>query len=81
MTAGGITSTTVGEVVLVMHQRNYHGKNKKMHSSPQIEKYKNVVDEKSSKVGCGQNMTALNKHKIPIYIIYIDKYAMYIESC
>ena len=33
-TAGGFTSTTIGEIILIMHQCDYHGKNKNIHSSP-----------------------------------------------
>jgi len=40
-----------GPIILIMHQYAYLGKGKTIHSSGQIEYYKNAVDDKSSKVG------------------------------
>ena len=40
VTAGGVTSTTNGEVMLIMHQYAYHPKCAAIHSSAQIEHYK-----------------------------------------
>ena len=40
ITAGGVTSTTEGKVILIMNQHVYHGKNKTIYSSPQTEFYK-----------------------------------------
>ena len=51
-----------------MHQHACHGKNKTTHSSPHIEHYKNVADDRSIKVGGGQHITTLDKHKIPMSI-------------
>ena len=48
---GGVTWTITGEVMLSMHQHVHYGKNKTAHSSPQIENYKNIVDDLSIKVG------------------------------
>ena len=36
VTTGGVTLTTSGEVIVIMHQHACHGKNKTIHSSPQI---------------------------------------------
>ena len=51
-----------------MHQHAHHGKNKTTHYSPQIDHYKNIVDDCSIKVGGGQHITTLDKHKIPMSI-------------
>ena len=67
-TAGGVTSTISGEVMLIMHQYAYHPKCATIHSSAQIEHYKNVVDDRSIKVGGGQHITTLDGYKIPISI-------------
>ena len=36
VTAGGVTLTTSGEIIVIMHQHACHGKNKTIHLSPQI---------------------------------------------
>ena len=66
--AGGVTATTTGEVIVIMHQHACHGKNKTIYSSPQIEHYKNIVDDCSIKVGGGQHITTLDecKNSMPI---------------
>ena len=67
-TAGVATSTITGEVILIRHQHADHGKNKNIHSSPQIEHCKSIVDDRSIKVGGGQCIATLDKYKIPISI-------------
>ena len=39
-----------------------------MHSLPQIEYYKSIVDDFSIKVSGGKHITTLDKHKIYLYI-------------
>ena len=41
---------------------------KTINYSPQIEYYKNIVDDHSIKAGGGQHITTLDKHKIPMSI-------------
>ena len=36
VTAGGLTTTTKGEVIVIIHQHAHHGNNKIVHSSPKI---------------------------------------------
>ena len=33
VTSSGVALSTSGEVIVIMHQHDYHGKNKKIHSS------------------------------------------------
>ena len=47
-----------------MHQHVHHGKNKTINSSPQIEIYKNEIDDMSIKVGDVQRVITLDKHKV-----------------
>ena len=54
--------------MLFVHQCACHGKNKTIHSSPQIDHCKNIVDDHSIKVSSGQHITTLDKFKIPISI-------------
>ena len=49
-----------------MHQFTYQEKNNTIHSSPQIEYYKNVVYDKYIKLSDIQCMNTLDKHKITI---------------
>ena len=58
-----------GEVIVIIHQHKCHGKNKTIHSFPQIEHHKNIVDNLSIKVGVGQHFTNLEKHKNPMSIL------------
>ena len=64
VTAGDFTLTNSGEVIVIMHQHLCHGKNKTSHSSPHIEHCKNTVDDRSIKVGGGQQITTLDNYKI-----------------
>ena len=50
VTTLGVTSTITSEVVLIMHQHSCYGKSKTMDSSPHIENYKNMLDNRSIKV-------------------------------
>ena len=68
VTAGGVTLSTSGEVIVITSQRPYYGKNKTIHSSPQIEYYKNTVDDRSIKLGGSQHVTALDNYKLPMLI-------------
>ena len=54
--------------MLIMHQYAYHPKCAAIHSSAQIEHYKNVADDRTIKVGGGQHITALDNYKTPISI-------------
>ena len=66
---GGFAMSTSGEVMFIMHQHAYHGKNKNIHYFPQIEHHNNTVDEMSKKVGGCQHMTILDKCKPQMSII------------
>ena len=68
VTAGSVTLTTSGEVIIIMHPHACHRKNKTIHPSPQIEHYKNKVDDRSIKVGGGRHMTTLCNYKLPTSI-------------
>ena len=50
-TAGGVTLTTSGEVIVFMYQDVHHEKNKSIHYSHQIEYCNNKVDDISIKSG------------------------------
>ena len=68
VTVGGVTITITGEVTVIMHQHVCHGKNKPIHSSPQIELHKSIVDDCSIKFRCVQHIATLDKHKTPMSI-------------
>ena len=61
----GLTSIVTVEAMLIIHQCAYHSKN---HSSHQIECHKNIADDRSIKVGSGQNIYNLDECNIYIYI-------------
>ena len=68
VTSGGVTITITGEVTVIMYQHECHGKNKNIHYSPQIDHYKNIIDDRSIKVGDGKHIATLDKCKIHISI-------------
>jgi hypothetical protein len=55
-----------GEVIIVMHQYAYTGKGKTIHSSGQLEWYKQEVDEKSIKAGGKQRIKTLDGYVMPL---------------
>ena len=71
ITAGGVASTISGDVIVIMHQYECHGKNKTVHSSPQMGHHKNKVDDRSIKVGGIQHMNTLENYKIALSIMNV----------
>ena len=53
VTVGGVVPSQRGEVIAIMHQYAYLGEGKTIHSSGQLEMYKNNVNDKSLKVPGG----------------------------
>ena len=60
VTAGGVTMTQHGEVIIILHQYAYTGKGKSIHSAAQLEWFKNDVNDKSIKVAGGLQRIATN---------------------
>jgi len=52
--------SNIGPIILIMHQHAYLGKGKTIHSSCQIEYYKNAVSDESSKAGGKQHIVTLD---------------------
>ena len=67
--AGAYIETNLGPRILVMRQYAYHGINRTIHSSLQLEHYKNKVDDKSIKAGGRQCITTPDNVVIPLDII------------
>jgi len=68
VTAGGVVNTQKGEVIAIMHQYAYVGKGKTIHSCGQLEAHKQVVHDKSIKVGGKQRIETLDGYFIPLNI-------------
>ena len=66
VSAGGVTTTLQGEIIIIMHQCAYCGKGKTIHSSGKLEWFKN--NDKSIKVGGFQRILINNGYLIPINI-------------
>jgi len=64
--AGAVVETQRGPVIAIMHQYAYMGEHKMIHSSAQIEHYKNKVDDRSAKVGGSHCITTLDGYMIPM---------------
>ena len=58
--ACAVASNVTSEVIVIMNQYSYQGKNKTVHSSPQTKHCENKVDDRSIKVGSGQHVTSLH---------------------
>lgn len=69
VTCAGVMQTQQGEVIAIMHNYAYTGRGRTIHSSAQLECYKNDVNDKSTKVNGGmQRITTLDGYIIPIHI-------------
>jgi len=64
-TAAGVATSQSGEVILVFHQYALHGRGKTIHSSSQLEHYKNVVNDRPLKLGGTQSITTNDGHTSP----------------
>jgi len=65
-TVGGGVNTQNGEVIAIFHQYAYTGKGASIHSSPQLEWYRNKVSDRSIKVGGLQRIETADGYVIPI---------------
>jgi hypothetical protein len=68
VTAGAVVKMQRGEVIIILHQYAYTGKGKTIHSSSQLEWYKQEVDNRSIKVGGKQHIKTLDGYVIPLDI-------------
>ena len=67
VTAGGIIPTQRGEVIAILHQYAHNPMGKTIHSSIQLEHFKNAVDDRSSKIkGATQSIRTLDGYVIPL---------------
>jgi hypothetical protein len=68
ITAGVVTHSNHGPVILIMHQYAHSGKCHSIHSSPQLEWNGIDVDNKSARVGGKQRLGTFDGFSIPINI-------------
>ena len=67
LSAGGVVPTQRGEVIVILHQYAYMPTQKTIHSSTQLEHFKNAVDDRSTKVqGATQSITTVEGYVIPL---------------
>ena len=70
VTAGGVVSSQRGEVLVILHQYAYVPQGKTIHSSIQLESFKNKVDDRSTKVAGGtQSITTLEGFTFPLNFV------------
>jgi hypothetical protein len=66
-TCAGLTKSTTGPVIVILHQYAYTGKGATIHSSAQIECFGNIVDDRSRKVPGGkQHIVTNDGHILPL---------------
>ena len=69
VTAGGVVKSQRGPVIAILNQYAYVGRGRSIHSSGQLEWYKNEVNDRSIKVGGKQHITTLDGYIHPINIV------------
>jgi len=69
VTCANVVQTQHGEVLAVYHNYAYTGKGRTIHSVPQLEAYKQQVDDKSIHAGGLQRLTTVDGYIMPIDII------------
>jgi hypothetical protein len=67
-TVGGVVTTQKGPVVAIFHQYALLGKGPSIHSSAQLEHYKNNVNDRSLHLGGLQRVKTLDGYVIPLNI-------------
>jgi hypothetical protein len=68
VTAGAVTHSNCGPVILIMHQYAHSRKGHSIHSSPQLEWNGVNVDDKSARVGGKQRLVTFDGFSLPINI-------------
>jgi hypothetical protein len=68
VTAGAVTHSNRGPVILIMHQYTHSGKGHSIHSLPQLEWNGVDVDDKSARVSGKQQLVTFDSFSIPINI-------------
>jgi hypothetical protein len=66
ITAGEVTQSNRGPVILIMHQYAHSGKGHSIHSSPQLEWNSVNVDNKFARVSGKQRLVTFDGFRIPI---------------
>ncbi|EEC44015.1 predicted protein [Phaeodactylum tricornutum CCAP 1055/1] len=68
VTAAGFVESHKGPIIVIMHQYAYLGKGKTIHSSAQLEHYRNTVEDRSRNVGGQQRIVTLDDYIIPLHV-------------
>jgi hypothetical protein len=68
VTAGAVTETNRGPVILIMNQYAHSGKGHSIHSSPQLEWNQVDIDDKCRRIGGKQRLLSLDGFSIPMNI-------------
>ena len=67
--ASAVAQSQNGPVIVIMRQYAYHGQGRTIHSSAQVEHFKNKVDDRSMKVGGTQCIRTNDGFVLPLDII------------
>ena len=76
VTAAGVTKSQRSNIIVILHQYAYVGKGTSIHSSPQIESYKNAVDDRDIKAGGKQLIKTVDNYVIPLNVKCLAAYAV-----
>jgi hypothetical protein len=68
VTTAGLVESQNGPIIVVLHQYAHHGKGKTIHSSAQLEYYKNTVKDRSCVLGGKQRIVTLDDYVILLQV-------------
>ena len=78
VTVGGVVDSQRGPVIAIMHQYAYTGQGKTIHSSGQLEWFKNQVHDRSLKVGGLQSISTPDGY---VHLLSFRHGLPYIKIC
>lgn len=68
VTAGAVVTSQKGDIIAIVHQYAYTGKGKSIHSSGQLEWFRQHVDDKSRRVGGKQTIITVDGYVLPLHV-------------
>jgi hypothetical protein len=66
VTAGGVSQSQMGPVILIFNQYAHYGKGKSIHSPVQFETFHNKVDDRTNKLGGKQTLLTHDGYAFPL---------------
>jgi hypothetical protein len=68
-TVGGVVKSHRGPIIAIFHQYALGDHGNSIHSSGQMESYRNKIDDRSTKVGGTQSITTIDGYDLPLDVV------------